>query len=302
MSETNSELVVEGKRLNLSNLNKIFYPKTGFTKHDIIAYYIKIAPFLLPHLKNRALTMKRFPEGIHQFFFYERRCPSYRPNWVNTVQVHSKTQGTLRYCTINNLPTLIWLVNLADLELHTSLATAKNPDRPTMIVFDLDPGSPATIYECAEVALLIRQKLSQLELKSWIKTSGSKGLQLYIPLNSPVTYDKTKSFAHILAKEMEKKHPKKIVSRMAKNLRTGKVLIDWSQNDFHKTTICAYSLRAKEAPTVSTPVTWEEVEKAYRQKKMEYLNFTSDDVLQRVQKWGDLMADVLTFKQKLPNL
>jgi bifunctional non-homologous end joining protein LigD len=300
MSESTSELVVEGKRLNLSNLNKVFYPKINFTKHDIIDYYIKIAPYLLPHLKNRALTMKRFPEGVHQFFFYERRCPSYRPPWVNTVQVHSKTQGSLRYCTINNLPTLIWLVNLADLELHTSLAVAKNPDRPTMVVFDLDPGIPATLYECAEVALLIREKLSQLKLKSWIKTSGSKGLQLYIPLNTSITYDETKPFAHALAKEMQKENPKKIVSRMAKNLRKGKVLIDWSQNDFHKTTVCAYSLRAKETPTVSTPITWQELEKAYRQKKMERLVFAADDVLQRVQKMGDLMADVLTCKQKLP--
>lgn len=300
MSESTSELVVEGKRLNLSNLNKVFYPQINFTKHDIIDYYIKIAPYLLPHLKNRALTMKRFPEGVHQFFFYERRCPSYRPPWVNTVQVHSKTQGSLSYCTINNLPTLIWLVNLADLELHTSLAVAKNPDRPTMVVFDLDPGLTATIYECAEVALLIREKLTQLKLKSWIKTSGSKGLQLYIPLNTSITYDETKPFAHALAKEMEKGNPKKIVSRMAKNLRKGKVLIDWSQNDFHKTTVCAYSLRAKETPTVSTPITWQELEKAYRQKKMELLVFTADDVLQRVKKMGDLMADVLTCKQKLP--
>lgn len=301
MGKSTSELVIDGKKLSLSNLNKVLYPKTGFTKQDVIAYYIKIAPYLLPHLKDRALTMKRYPEGVDKFFFYERHCPSYRPSWVKTVQVQSKTQGKIKYCTINNLSTLVWMANLADLELHTSLATAKNPDQPTMIVFDLDPGPPATIYECAEVSLLIRKKLEKLKLKSWIKTSGSKGLQLYIPLNTRIAYDQTKSFAEALAQEMEELYPQKIISRMQKSLRKGKVLIDWSQNDFHKTTVCVYSLRAKETPTVSTPVTWKEVEKVVKTKKVEPLFFTPEEVLKRIKRFGDLMAEVLTLKQKLPS-
>lgn len=295
-----TELVIEGKRLTVSNLNKILYPKTGFTKQDIIAYYIKIASYLLPHLKDRALTLKRYPEGVDKNFFYERRCPPYRPKWVKTVQVESKTHGTLQYCTINNLSTLVWMANLADIELHTSLATAKNPERPTMVVFDLDPGLPASLYECAEVALLIQKKLTQLKLKSWIKTSGSKGLQLYIPLNTPISYDQTKPFAQALAQEMERLYPQKIVSQMQKTLRKGKVLIDWSQNDFHKTTVCVYSLRAKESPTVSTPVTWQEIEKTIKTIKTDHLIFSPDDVLKRTKKFGDLMAEVLTLKQKLP--
>jgi bifunctional non-homologous end joining protein LigD len=296
-----AELIVEGKKLAVSNLDKVLYPRAGFTKGQLIDYYIRIAPVLLPHLKDRLLTMKRYPNGVDQPFFYEKNCPAHRPPWVKTAKVWSEgNQREMHYCLAQDLPTLVWAANLADIELHTSLARKKDVTRPTMMVFDLDPGAPADIIQCCQVGLWLRDLLAGMKLKSWAKTSGSKGLQVYVPLNTPATFEQTKELSRSLAEHLAHEHPKLVVSKMAKALRTGKVLVDWSQNDEHKTTVNVYSLRAKEQPTVSTPVTWSEVETALRKKKASLMVFPSDRVLKRVEKLGDLFEPVVTLKQKLP--
>jgi bifunctional non-homologous end joining protein LigD len=300
MSEK-AQLVVEGKKLGVSNLNKILYPKAGFTKGQVIDYYIRIAPVLLPHLKDRPLTMKRYPNGVEGEFFYEKNCPSHRPKWVKTAKVWSEgNQRTMDYCLANDLPTLVWAANLADLELHTSLSRKSNIERPTMIVFDLDPGPPANIVQCCQVGIWLRDLLTTMKLKSWAKTSGSKGLQVYVPLNTPVTYDDTKGLSRSLAQHLEREHPNLVTSNMSKALRKNKVFVDWSQNDEHKTTVCVYSLRAKEEPTVSTPVTWNEVETCLKKKTPDLLRFRSDQTLERVEKHGDLFDGVEKLRQKLP--
>ena len=298
-----AELEIEGRRVPVKSLDKVFYPETGFTKGDVINYYIQVSSALLPHLKDRALTLKRYPDGVTGQFFYEKKCPSYRPKWLKTRDVWSTSNNDfIRFCVINDLPSLVWTSNLADLELHTSLAKAQKPDRPTMMVFDLDPGPPADILLCCEVGQWLKAVLGGAGLESYPKTSGSKGLQVYVPLNTPATFDQTKAFAHAVAKALEQEHPHKVVSRMQKSLRPGKILIDWSQNDNHKTTVCVYSLRAKDRPTASTPVTWEEVDRCLEQRNPKLLTFESDQVLARVAKSGDLFAPVLTKKQKLPKL
>jgi bifunctional non-homologous end joining protein LigD len=297
-----AQLVIEGKRLAVSNLNKVLYPKIGFTKGQVIDYYIRIAPVLLPHLRDRPLTMKRYPNGVDAEFFYEKNCPSHRPSWVRTAKIWSEgNQRIMDYCLANDLPTLVWSANLADLELHTSLSRKQDVARATMMVFDLDPGPPADIVQCCQVGLWLRDALARMKLKSWAKTSGSKGLQVYVPLNATeVTYDDTKVLSRALAEHLEHEHADLVVSKMLKSLRTGRVLVDWSQNDEHKTTVCVYSLRAKEEPTVSTPVTWDEVENCLKKKKADRLKFRSDQVLARVDKMGDVFAPVEQLKQKLP--
>ncbi len=296
-----AELIVDGKKLAVSNLDKVLYPKAGFTKGQVIDYYIRIAPVLLPHLKDRPLTMKRYPNGVEGEFFYEKNCPAHRPKWVRTAKVWSEGNNrNMDYCLANDLPTLVWAANLADLELHTSLARKGNVARPTMMVFDLDPGAPADIVQCCQVGIWLRDLLGEMKLKSFAKTSGSKGLQVYCPLNTPVTFDQTKELSRALAEHLEREHPNLVVSKMAKALRKGKVLVDWSQNDEHKTTICVYSLRAKERPTVSTPVNWKEVEITLKKKNAKLLTFTSDQVLARVEKQDDLFQPMETLKQKLP--
>jgi bifunctional non-homologous end joining protein LigD len=300
-SAAKQTLQVNGRDVPVSHLDKVFYPQSGFTKAQVIDYYIRISPLLLPHLKDRPLTLKRYPDGVDGGFFYEKRCPPYRPDWVKTAPVWSERNETeIHYCLANDLPSIVWAANLGDLELHTFLARANDVDRPTMLVFDLDPGAPANMLHCAETGLLLKEHFDALKLQSFPKTSGSKGLQVYVPLNTPVTYDQTKSFAHALAIELENARPDLIVSRMEKRLRTGKVLVDWSQNDRHKTTVCVYSLRAKDRPTVSTPVEWDEVKAALKKKSPDRLAFTSDEVLKRVEKNGDLFAPILKLKQKLP--
>jgi bifunctional non-homologous end joining protein LigD len=298
-----AEIEVEGKKVGVSNLDKVLYPEAGFTKGQVIDYYIRIAPVLLPHLKNRPITLKRYPDGVEGFFFYEKECPPHRPSWVKTTEVSSRRdEGTINYCMINDLAALVWAANLADLELHTFLHRAPAISRPTAVAFDLDPGPPADIVLCCQVGIWLKSILDDLELKCFAKTSGSKGLQLYLPLNMATTYEKTKSFAHALAERLEREHPDEVMSRMQKALRKGKVLIDWSQNEEHKTTVCVYSLRAKERPTVSTPVTWQEVELAVKNGDGSHLIFDSVAVLDRVEKQGDLFAPVLTLKQRLPSL
>ena len=287
----------------VSNLNKIFYPKAGFTKGQVIDYYVRISKWLLPHLKDRPLTLKRYPNGVEGEFFYEKRCPAHRPKWVKTASIWSEgNKENINFCLANDLPSLVWAANMGDLELHTFLSRKNDPSRPTMMVFDLDPGPPADILNCVRVSFWLREIFDRLGLQSFAKTTGSKGLQVYVPLNTPVSFDDTKTFARTLAQLLTREHPNDVVYDMKKALRTGKVLVDWSQNDQHKTTICVYSLRAKERPTVSTPVTWPELEKVDGSGNKDALEFDSDMVLKRAEKLGDLFAPVLTLKQKLPKL
>jgi len=301
MAARRVEVEVEGRTLSLSNLDKVFYPETGFTKGQVIDYYTRIAPVLLPHLRARHLTLKRYPDGVQGPFFYEKQCPRHRPDWVRTADVWSRHNGrNISYCLCDDLATLVWLANLADLELHTPLALASEPKAPTMIAFDLDPGPPATIVECAEVACRLHDAFDHFGLQAFPKTSGSKGMQLYVPLNTPATYAGTKPFAQGLAQVLERRHPHLVVSDMRKSLRPGKVLIDWSQNDEHKTTASVYSLRARERPTVSTPVTWDEVEDVLHTREPDDLAFTAGEVLERVAERGDLFAPVLELRQELP--
>jgi bifunctional non-homologous end joining protein LigD len=301
MNATKDELVIEGKKLPVSNLGKVLYPETGFTKGDLIQYSIDIAPFLLPHLHGRALTLKRYPDGVNGFFFYEKRCPPHRPSWLRTASVYSERRGEeMDYCLANDLPSLVWAANLADLELHTSLALAKKQDRPTSMVFDLDPGPPANIVQCTQIALWLREKLEALKLKSFVKTSGSKGLQLYVPLNTAVTFDGTKSLARQLGDAIQAEHPDRALTQMSKALRKGKVFIDWSQNDQHKTTVSVYSLRATQDPSVSMPLTWKEVEALLEHEDPTKVRFSPAAAVARVKKKGDLFEPLLTLKQKLP--
>jgi bifunctional non-homologous end joining protein LigD len=299
----NTTLNVEGKDVPVSNLDKIYYPKAGFTKGEMLAYYIKIAPVLLPHLKDRPLTMKRYPNGVEAPFFYEKQCPKPTPPFVETCQVarHHKP-GSIQFCLANNLPTLVWAANLGDLELHTFLSKAPDVHKPTEIVFDLDPGPPANAVQCAQVALWLREMFSKLGLEVFIKSSGSKGMQAYIPLNTPTTYEETTPFAKAVAQTLQNVHPELVVSDMKKELRHGKVLVDWSQNSETKTTVCVYSLRAKERPFVSMPLEWSEVETCLRKKDASLVFFEAVDALKRVEKKGDLFAPILTMKQSLKDV
>lgn len=294
------QLQIGSTPVKVSNLEKVLYPKTGFTKGHVIDYYINISRVLLPHLKDRPLTLKRYPEGVGGFFFYEKQCPEHRPKWVKVARVPRREGGEICYCVVNNLPSLVWAANLADLELHTFLHRAPKIERPTALAFDLDPGAPADIVSCCDVALAIKDIFDALHLKCFPKTSGSKGLQVYVPLNPVAAYEKTKAFGRAVAEKLTRESPGTVVSKMQKALRKGKVFVDWSQNDSHKTTICVYSLRARERPTVSTPVTWDEIVAAKKEKNAGRLAFESGKVLNRVEKFGDLFGPVLELKQKLP--
>ena len=297
------EVEVDGRMMSLSNLDKVLYPHAGFTKGQVIDYYTRVAPYVLPHLRDRALTLKRYPNGVEGQFFYEKNCPAHRPDWVRTATIPIRTDGrTIDFCVCGDLPTLVWLANLADLELHASLARVHDSRAPVILAFDLDPGPPATIVECCRVALELRALFDQLGLEGFPKTSGSKGMQVYVPLNTATTYDRTKPFARAVAQLLEHRDRKLVVSDMSKERRKGKVFVDWSQNDEHKTTVAAYSLRARERPTVSTPLRWEEVEATADQGDPDRLVFTSGDVLDRVAEHGDLFAPVETLEQELPDL
>jgi bifunctional non-homologous end joining protein LigD len=298
-----STVEIQGRQLKLSNLEKVLYPAVGFTKQQIIDYYVRIAPAIIPHLAGRALTRKRYPNGVDEEFFYEKNAPQHRPDWVKTAPIWSEgNHRTVHYILANDLATLVWLANLAAIELHPSLALAKDVTCPTMMVFDLDPGPPANIVQCCGVGVLLREIFDHFDLQSFAKTSGSKGLQIYVPLNTPTSYDATKSFARALAQLLEHEHPDMVVSDMKKQVRTGKVFVDWSQNDEHKTTVAVYSLRAREHPTVSTPVTWDEVERCLKKKDANLLVFEAKQVVARVDKPGDLFAPLLELKQRLPDL
>ena len=300
-----TDVEIGGRRLKLSNLDKVLWPETGFTKGQMIDYYARVAETLLPHLRGRPLTLKRYPNGVAESHFYEKQCPSHRPDWVTTCPIPSRgTAGkTINYCLANDLPTLVWVANLASIELHPLLACGEKVVQPTMIAFDLDPGAPADLVDCCEVAFWVKDVLDRLGLESFPKTSGSKGLQLYVPLNvDGVTYEDTKPFAHAIARLLEKEHPDRVVEKMEKDLRVGKVLIDWSQNHITKTTVCVYSMRARPRPTVSTPVTWDEVAAALDARDPSLLTFEAPDVLERVEAHGDLFRPVIELEQQLPPL
>src|SRR5918993_1089692 len=283
--------------VTLSNLNKVLYPAAGFTKGEMIGYYLGIADYILPHLKGRKLTRKRYPDGVDKIRFFEKNCPAYHPDFVDTSRAESeKRPEGLYYCVVENKAALAWVANLAAIELHTLLSKGDDIDRPTYMVFDLDPGAPADMLDCIRVGFRLKDMLAGFGLECFAKTSGGKGLHLYVPLNTPVTFDETKAFSNAVARVLEKDDPKSVISAMKRDLRGGKVFVGWSQNDEHKTTSCVYTLRARERPTVSTPVTWDELELAAKKKKPDLLVFEAPDVLKRVKKIGDLFAPVLKVK------
>jgi bifunctional non-homologous end joining protein LigD len=297
--EWGDKKVAVAEAVRISNPDKVLYPATGFTKAQVVEYYDAVADVLVPHLRGRALTLRRYPDGVEGESFFEKRCPAHAPEWVPTVEVARSGGPPYRACSVDDGETLRWVANLAALELHPALAKAKEPDRPTTMVFDLDPGPPAGIPQCAEVALALRDVLGKLELSSCAKTSGSKGLQVYVPFNTPVDFDTTKLLSHTIGMILEKQLRPLVLTTMAKQERPGKVFIDWSQNDRAKTTVSVYSLRARPEPSVSTPLAWEEVESAVGADG-DALRFGPDDVIGRVRAQGDLFADVLERRQRLP--
>lgn len=294
---------IAGRQLKLTNLDKVLYPAAGFTKGQVIDYYAHIAPMLVPHLTGKPLTLKRYPNGVDQEYFFEKNATQHRPDWVKTAPIWSEgNRRNVNYILCNDLATLVWIANLAGIELHPSLSLAADIECPRSIVFDLDPGPPANIVQCCQVAIWLRAIFDHFKLESFAKTSGSKGMQIYVPLNTKTSYDETKPFAHALARLLENEHRDLVVSDMKKAVRGGKVFVDWSQNDEHKTTISVYSLRARERPTVSAPITWDEIERALKKKDAALLVFEAPHVIERMEKLDDLFAPMLSLKQKLPSL
>lgn len=301
MSPSRTVVDVGGRQLSLSNLDKVLYPATDdqppFTKAQVIDYYARIAPVILPHLADRCITFLRFPDGADRPGFFEKRCPKHRPAWVATAAGPGDRNGTIGYCRLDEPASLVWSANLAALELHVPMALASDLDSPRAVVFDFDPGAPATIVECCRVAMQVRDVLAAVGLEGWAKTSGSKGLQLYVPLNTPCTHDAAADFALAVGQLLERQHPDLVTTTMARVVRPGKVFVDWSQNARHKTTIGVYSLRARVRPWVSTPVSWDEVAAGAEGAE---LRFEAAAALERVDRLGDLFAPVLTVEQTLP--
>jgi bifunctional non-homologous end joining protein LigD len=297
------ELTIGGRQLAIGNLDRVVFPQTGTTKAELLEYYIRVGDVMLAHLRERLLHMHRYPEGVEGPRFWQKGCPEHRPPWMRTAPVWSRDkQANIDYCVVDELASLLWAVNIGSIELHTSLHRIDAMDRPTVLAFDLDPGEGVDVVGCAEVALELRRLVAAAGLRSFVKTSGSKGLQVYVPLNSDVEYAQTKPAARAIAEVLEAQRPQRIVSRMARALRAGKVFIDWGQNTEHKSMVCAYSVRAKARPTVSTPVRWSEVEAAVDAGDPGLLVFEMNDVLERVARDGDLFAEVLTMRQQLVQL
>ena len=293
-------LDVGGRQLTIRHLDRVVFPRTATTKGELLEYYVRIADVMLPHLRDRLLHMHRYPEGVEGPRFWQKACPDHRPDWVPTAGVWSRAkQEEIRYCVVNELAALLWAVNLGSIELHASLHRTDDLHRPTALAFDLDPGEGVGILECCDVALRLRELLAGVQLRSYAKTSGSKGLQVYVPLNTDVGYAATKPLSRSIAELLESAAPDAIVSRMARVLRPGKVLVDWSQNTEHKSMVCAYSVRAKQRPTVSTPLAWEEIESALDAGDPGALVFEIADVLERAAELGDIFAPVLATRQEL---
>lgn len=294
------EVEIEGRRLSLSNLDKVLYP-SGFTKAQVIDYMARIAPVAVPHYTGRALTFRRYPDGTDTAGFFEKRCPAHRPEWVPVALGPGDRRGGIEYCCITETAAMVWAANMAAIEIHAPMALATDLDTPRAVVFDFDPGAPATVVDCCEIAIAVREVLDAVGLEGWCKTSGSKGLQLYVPVNADgLTHEGAADFALAVGQVLERQMPTRVTTVMAKAERPGKIFVDWSQNAHHKTTIAPYSLRARHDPTVSTPVAWDEVE-ACAAGAVE-LRFTSDEVLERVDAVGDLFEPVLTLTQALPTL
>jgi bifunctional non-homologous end joining protein LigD len=294
---------IAGRRLSLANLEKDLYPSYGFTKAHILEYYRRMARFILPHLQDRALTLKRYPEGVDQDYFFEKRCPAHRPAWVKTAEVRRDKGERMTVCLANDLSTLMWVENLASVELHVPLARTGSPERPNTMVFDLDPGEPANILDCARVALILRDLLSPLRLASYVKTSGQKGLHVYVPLNRPeTTFADTKKFSKVVAEILQKNYPDLVTAEIAKESRQGRVFINWSQNDSSSTMVCVYSLRAREKPFVSFPLAWQELESLAGQGDPEKFQVLPSEAVSRAERQGDLFREVLETKQQLPHL
>ncbi len=291
---------INGRALTLTNLDKVLYPQAGFSKADVLNYYIGISPFILPHVAGRPLTMKRYPNGVEAPFFYEKSCPGHKPDWLTVTEAGSSKK--VAYCTIEDQAGLVWVANLASLELHTMLSRHEDVSRPTMVAFDLDPGEGTDVLDCAAAAVRLREILAGLGLQCYAKTSGGKGLHVLVPLNTPVSFEETKDFAHAVALIMQERYPDAVTANMRKALRQGKIFIDWSQNDAHKTTVCAYSLRAQPRPTVSAPVTWEELAAAIGAKDPALLYFEAADVLARTRQDGDLLQPMVLSEQELPDV
>lgn len=292
-----------GRRLPLSNLEKELYPACGFTKAHVLQYYRRMATFILPHLRDRALTMKRYPAGVDKPFFFEKRCPSHRPLWAQTAEIPQSSGEPITACLVNDLETLLWVANLASLELHVPLARAASPDTPDALVFDLDPGDPANSLDCARVALILRDLLSRLGLVSWVKSSGQKGLHVFVPLHDvAATFANTKQFSKTVAVILEKNYPELVTAKMAKSGRSGKVFINWEQNDAALTMICVYSLRAREMPFVSFPLAWQELEQLAKLGDPEKFHIVEAEAVRRAEERGDLFREVLEVKQRLPHL
>jgi len=293
---------IAGRRLALSNLDKELYPSSGFTKAHVLEYYLRIAPFLLPHVRDRAMTLKRYPDGVEAGFFFEKRCPVHHPDWVATAEVRHDAEA-MTVCLVNDPATLVWVANLAALELHIPLAKAASPETADALVFDLDPGEPADVLSCARVALILREILSGLQLASLVKTSGRKGLHVLVPLNRPeTTFAETKTFSRAVAMLLQKNYPELVTAKMAKEQRPGRVFINWSQNDAAKTMISVYSLRAEAQPLVSFPLTWEELESLAGQGDPQAFRIVSAEAVRRVEHTGDLFREVLVQEQSLPHL
>jgi len=297
------DIELDGRLLKVSNPDRVLFPQTGFSKADLINYYVNVAPALLPHLADRPVTLRRFPGGVESPGFWEKHCAGARPDWVKTASVESSSGGdTVDYCLVDEAATLVWLANLAGIEIHTSLAAAAGRDSPDSVVFDLDPGEPAGLVECAHVAMTIAGTLEQFGLRSLVKTSGSKGLQMYVPLNTGASYEETKPFARTIARALESEMPDLVVSSMKKRVREGKILVDWSQNSVHKTTVSVYSIRARPDPSVSSPVGWDEVESVLDSRDASELIFGPEDVLMRIAERGEIFGQLLTLRQELPSL
>jgi bifunctional non-homologous end joining protein LigD len=303
---TSQQVEVDGRELKLTNLDKVLYPKAGFSKGEMVDYYARVAPAMVPHLSGRAVTLRRFPEGVDDLdaAFFEKRCPKHRPSWVKTTRVTAGPRsGKIDFCVCDGRPTLIWMAQLAAIELHPSLSRGRAPKRPTVLAFDLDPGPPADVVDCCRVALRLREMFAHFGVESFPKTSGSKGMQVYVPLNNKkMSYDLTKPFAKAIAQLLEKQTPDEVLSTMKKVDREGKVFVDWSQNHQRKTTVAVYSLRAREQPTASTPVTWDEVAAVADSGDKAKLTFEADAVIDRIERHGDLFAPVLELEQDLPEL
>ncbi len=307
-SSTSVEVEVEGRQLKLSNFDKVLYPEAGFTKGQVIDYYTRVAPALLPHLAGRPVTFTRWPDGVEGQQFFEKNSARHAPEWVRRVTIpspgSSKGRETLEMVVLENVADLAWSANLAALELHVPQWRVDDegvPVLPDLLVLDLDPGPGAGIVECCAVADRLRARLLDDGLEPLVKTSGSKGMQVYAPITCEDALHPSR-YAKELARELSAETPDDVVWRMEKALRPGKVLVDWSQNDDSKTTVCVYSLRAKERPTVSTPVEWDEVERALEEGDPELLSFDYRAVLERVEERGDLFAPVLSERQELPEL